>query len=168
MTTNKDFKKRQLHQFIKNGLKDIVEKDPRLIQPLMTEYTFQAIIWDHICRQVKNDWTLAIEDFIPGTQLKADVVIYKCKQDGKLDLRYGAVAIEVKPNGLFQGIKNDIKKLMKYTRHPESPVNFGVMIFMSRQDQSEDRVNDYIRKDEDHKKICIIRIKPPKKLLNYK
>ena len=162
MTTIEDSKKRQLHQFIKNELKDIVEKDPRLIQPRMTEYTFQAIIWDYICRQVKNDWTLSIEAFIPGTKLKADVVIYKCKQDGKLDSRYGAVAIEVKPNGMIKGIKKDIKKLMKYTRQPESPVNFGVMIFKSSKDQSENRVNDFIGKDEDHKKICIILIKPPR------
>ena len=167
MTTIEDSKKRQLHQFIKNELKDIVEKDPRLISQ-MTEYTFQAIIWDHICRQFKNDWTLSIEDFIPGTRFKADVVIYKCKQDGKLDSRYGAVAIEVKPNGMIKGIQKDIKKLMKYTRQPESPVNFGVMIYMTRKDQSVGRVNDYIRKDEDHKKICTIPIKPPKIFSNYK
>ena len=134
----------------------------------MTEYTFQAIIWDHICRQVKNDWTLSIEDFIPSTHLKADVVIYKCKQDGKLDSRYGAVAIEVKPNGMIKGIQKDIKKLIKYTCQLDSPVNFGVMIFMTRQNQSEDRVNDYIGKYEDHKKICIIHIKPPKTLSNCK
>jgi hypothetical protein len=162
MSTIEDSKKRQLHQFIKNELKDIVEKDLRLVQPRMTEYTFQAIIWDHICRQVKNDWTLSIEDFIPGTQLKADVVIYKCKQDGKLDSRYGAVAIEVKPNGEIKGIQKDIKKLKKYTRHAESTVNFGVMIYMTRKDHSESRVNHYIEKDEDNKKICVIRINPPK------
>ena len=166
MPTIEDSKKRQLHQFIKKELKDIVEKDPRLISQ-MTEYTFQAIIWDHICRQFKNDWTLSIEDFIPGTRFKADVVIYKCKQDGELDLRYGAVAIEVKPKGQIKGIQKDIKKLMKYTHQPESPVNFGVMIFMTSKDHSEYRVNDYIGKYDDHKKICIIRIKPPKKHSNY-
>lgn len=163
MPTAQDSMKRSLHSFIKTKLKNLVEKDKRLIQPKMTEYTLQAIIWDHISIYAKNEWTLSIEAFIPGTNLKADIVIYKLKQDNTLDPRYGAIAIEVKPNGQITGIKKDIKKLNKYTKLQRTPVNFGVMIFMSRQQQAEDIVKKYLRKYNELRKIHVIRIIPPRR-----
>jgi len=47
--------KQNLHNFIKRELKQQVESDKRLIQPNMTEYTLQAIIWDHLCRFAKDE-----------------------------------------------------------------------------------------------------------------
>ena len=121
--------KQNLHNFIKRELKQQVESDKRLIQPNMTEYTLQAIIWDHLCRFTKDEWTLSIEDYIPNTNLKADIVIYKLTKENQVDIRFGAIAIEVKPKGRLVGIVNDVKKLIKYTRKESNEVNFGVMIY---------------------------------------
>ncbi len=158
-------RKKLLHDYIKFKLKEAVEKDSRLIQIKMTEYTLQAIVWDHISRYVGEEWTCSIEDFIPSTAWKADVVIYKMTSSFKVDPRYGAVAIEVKPNGQVDGIKNDIKKLVKYTRLARSPVNYGIMIYMSKQSSLEKYLKTYLNKynENEVRKIHLIRVQPPRK-----
>ena len=135
----------QLRTFIKKQLKGKVEADVRLQhgrleKDKLTEYTLQAIIWDHLCRYVKGSWAASIEDYVPNTDMKADIVLCKLTSTGLIDGSTGAVAIEVKPHGQIRPLTDDLKKLVKYLRRNGNPVNFGALIYLSPQSGYEEKL----------------------------
>jgi len=128
----------------------------------ITEYTLQAIIWDHISRYVGNSWLLSIEAFIPNLNYKADIVIYKITPKGIIDNRFGSMAIEVKPNGQKKELVSDIQKLKKYINRYRNPVNFGMLIYLSPRYGYEKEMQKLARKYCNYK-LEVIRIYPLRK-----
>lgn len=160
---NKDKNVQALKRFIKHDLIQLVANDTRLQLSRgnngLTEYTFQAIIWDHICRFVGDSWLLSIEDFIPTLNRKADIVLTKLTQSGVVDSRCGSIAIEVKPNGQIKGLQKDLKKLGQYLGRKRSPVNFGVLIYLSSKEDHEDKLKNKAKKIYE-RRLAVVRVDP--------
>jgi len=150
--------------FIRGELKTRVESDRRirlakLNEGKVTEYTLQAIIWDHLSRFVGDSWLLSIEDRIPGTDMRADLVLCKLTRGGEVDLRHGTIAMEVKPKGTKKDLVADVKKLTSYIRRARSPVNFGVLVYLSPQDVYERYLKRRARSLAG-RKIAVLRLHP--------
>ena len=162
-TASRDVK--QVKNFIKKELKALVEADRRLhIAKLnrnkITEYTLQAIIWDHLSQFVEGSWMLSIEDFVPTFKnKKADIVLCKLTRDGRPDLHSGTIAIEVKPNGQQKGLFGDLKKLSQYIGRQRSPINLGVLMYLSPLDLYEKDLRKRA-KSLCGRKIEVIRLDP--------
>lgn len=151
----------QLRRFLKRELATLVARDERLYlakhNNALTEYTFQAIIWDHICRFVGDSWIALVEDFIPGTNQKADIVLTKLKKAGTFDLRHGSIALEVKPNGQLRGLRKDLKKLTRYVNLLGSDVNFGVLVYLSPLDMHERKLRSRAKRIS-KRKLAVARV----------
>ena len=152
-----------IKKFLKHKLKHKVEEDIRLlimyVNKHLTEYTLQALLWDHICNYVGVSWGLAIESTIPSLDYRADIVIGKLTTDLLYDQRYGSIAIEVKPNGQRDGLIRDIDKLTEYIKKPKSPINFGVLYYLSPRGMHEEEMKSLARQACEYK-LEVIRIDP--------
>lgn len=119
---------------MRNGtLTKLLERDPRFQQDV-NEYTLQALVHQHISHALGHGWKVTVEDFIPKTSMKADVVVTRLAANGSPDARVGAIAIEVKPGGGEKRLGPDIDKLKKYVRRASNAVNMGLLIYRSRRE----------------------------------
>lgn len=126
----------------------------------MTEYTLQSVIFEYLSFYVGRSWTIRVEDFIPGMNRKADLVLYKLTRLGEFDRTHGAIAIEVKPNGNITSLKKDIAKLKKYICSAHSTVNFTCLIYLSSSSQQDQNIDGLARHRGTHTKIRAFRINP--------
>ena len=102
---------------------------------------------------------MSLDDTIPGIGKRADIVLCKLTSEGADDLKCGVIAIEVKPDGNWAGLQSDLKKLSKYVKILRSPVNFGVLLYLSPQDKHENDLRHLARQSADYK-VNVVRIHP--------
>lgn len=97
----------------------------------MTEYTLQAILFDHMSWLLGRRWQIRVEDRIPTTELKADLVVERLTQHGMRDQVCGVIAVEVKPHGKTKPILADIRKLRRYIDLAGTTINAGLLFYLA-------------------------------------
>ena len=134
---------------LKSELVEIVTGDPRVHDDVMTEYTLQAIIFEHVSWALGRRWRVLVEDFIHRTNMKSDLVIDRLTADGFPDEATGTIAVEVKPAGGIERLGPDIDKLKSYVRRSSNAVNCGILFYRSSRETDpaaiRKRIGDFER-----------------------
>lgn len=157
-----------IRRFISNTLAKKVEGDARFYSGClastkgMNEHTLQALIWHHLTTYAGDGWAASIEDTVPVVGKKADIILWRVKEDGKRDRRGSVIAIEVKPKGLEKSLVSDINKLASYVNKATVPIDFGVLVYMSRQGKKEEGLMKLADK-KGKGRIVVVRINPSHK-----
>ena len=157
--TPRDWNPKDVRQFITARLRDEIEGDWRLATPNMTEYTLQSLVWDKVTRAVGTSWSVLVEATVPETSRRADIVMYKLRDDNQYDQRHGSIAMEIKPHGQIDHLQRDLSKLREYIDDDNCNVNFGVLIYKSPQRVYEADLKKMAR-EWNERKLAVIRVNP--------
>lgn len=152
-----DLRMAQVRQRFRSDLVDILQGDSRIHDDAITEYTLQSIIFDHASWLLGRRWRVLVEDFIPRTNLKADLVIERLNQDGFPDLSCGVIAAEVKPRGGAALLGPDITKLKKYVNRASNDVNCGILFYLSQRQTDPAVLRRKIGRDDRNVSVSWIR-----------
>jgi hypothetical protein len=134
----------QVRTRLRSALVEIVSNDLRVHDEDMTEYTLQAIIYEHASWALGPRWRVLVEDFVHKTDMKADLVIDRLCADGSPDKSTGTIAIEVKPKGGVETLGPDIEKLKSYVRRSSNAVNCGILFYLSARETDRNELRRMI------------------------
>jgi hypothetical protein len=87
----------EVRRYLKYDLGPELESHLRVRRDEMNEATYTAIAWETLQRRVGSKFRIEIDESIPGTDYRADIVLYR-------NLSTGVIAIEVKRNAQVTGL----------------------------------------------------------------
>jgi hypothetical protein len=125
----------------------------------MNEATYTAIVWETIQRRIGPRFRVEIDEPIPGTDCRADIVLYR-------NASTGVIAIEVKRNAKVDGLIADLRKLRDYI-NKGADVNYGLVLYFSSVEAGDDLDRAYrainARSSTKGRKLAIVRVNVPRK-----
>lgn len=71
----------QVRTELVDALEQRLSADARMHDPLANEMTLQAVIFEHLSWLLRDGWRVQVEQYVQGTDYKADLLIQRLKPD---------------------------------------------------------------------------------------